>query len=218
LLEETNGPTDPETLLFQGNLATLLISKGTFQEAERLCNCVLEGRMEVLGPTHPDTLTALNELGLLQQGMGNHAAAETHLRRALDLQEQLKGPKHTDTLIIVNNLACLFQVSGKARDAEPLCRRIFQVSEELLGVSHLDTVMAASRLGMLLLYDIGQPQEAEELLRTSLHGMDDQLGPSHEQTRTTRRAYSDLMKQKDLLKKKVKQGFVEIETKGLFIV
>mmetsp|Transcript_2025 Transcript_2025/g.3728 ORF Transcript_2025/g.3728 Transcript_2025/m.3728 type:complete len:541 (-) Transcript_2025:224-1846(-) len=198
-LLEANGPTDPETLLFQGNLATLLISKGSFEEAEQLCNCVLEGRMEVLGPTHPDTLTALNELGLLQQGMGNHAAAEAYLRRALDLQEELQGPNHPDTLLIVNNLACLLQASGRSRDAEPLHRRIFQVCEELLGSSHLDTLIAASRLGMLLLYDIGQPWEAEELLCISLQGMDDQLGPSHEQTKTTRRALSDLLKQKEIM-------------------
>jgi tetratricopeptide (TPR) repeat protein len=211
LSEEANGSKDPETLLFQGNLTTLLISSGSFQEAERLCNCVLEGRMEVLGPTHPDTLTALNELGLLEQGMGNHAAAELHLRRALDLQEQLKGLKHPDTLISVNNLACLLQVSGKSQDAEPLYRRIFQVSEELLGSSHLDTLIAASRLGMLLLYDLGQPWEAEELLQASLRGMDDQLGPSHEQTQTARRALSHLMKQRDHLKQQVKECVAEME-------
>jgi len=204
LLEEAGSPTDSETLLFQGNLATLLISRSRFEEAERLCNCVLEGRMEVLGPTHPDTLTALNELGLLQQGMGNHAVAEVHLRRALDLQEQLQGPNHPDTLIFVNNLACLLQVSGKSRDAEPLHRRIFQVCEELLGSSHRDTLIAASRLGMLLLYETGQLWEAEELLCASLRGMDDQLGPSHEQTQTTRRALSDLLKQK------TQQGFLLI--------
>lgn len=210
LLEEADGPTNPESLLFQGNLATLLISRGSFQEAELLCNRVLEGRMEVLGPTHSDTLTALNELGLLQQGMGNHSAAELHLRSALELQEQLHGPKHPDTLIIINNLACLLQVSGKFQDAEPLLRRIFEVSKELLGSNHLDTLVAASRLGMLLLYDIGQPWEAEELLCTSLRGMDVQLGPSHEQTQTTRRALSDVVKQKNLLIQQMKQGVVVI--------
>jgi Tetratricopeptide repeat len=64
------GPSDPDTLTIQSNLATAYLEAEDLDRAIPLSEHTLTDRSRVLGVLHPDTLTSCNNLANAYQQAG----------------------------------------------------------------------------------------------------------------------------------------------------
>ena len=83
------GPTHPDVITNQNNMATLYYEMGNYAQAEQLFQQALSARRRVLGERHPDVITSLNNLAGVYCTMGNYAQAEQLFQQALTLQRAM---------------------------------------------------------------------------------------------------------------------------------
>ncbi len=184
IIEQTLGPSHPDTARSLNNLAALLQEMGDYAAARPLAERALAICEQSLGPTHPDTGTILNNLAALLQEMGDYAAARLLLERTLAICEQTLGPTHPYTATCLNNLALLLQKMGDYAAARPLAERALAIREAMLGPTHPTTATTLNNLAMLL-QKMGDYAAARPLAERALAIREQTLGPSHPNTATT---------------------------------
>ena len=102
------------------------------------------------------------------------------LDKALELEEQATairekslGPDHLHLAFSLCALGNIHRLSGTAAEAEPLQRRALAIAEASVGPDHGETIWMRESLA-LTLGELGQYQEAEELLRISIGFLEEQ--------------------------------------------
>ena len=88
----------PSTLASMNNLAGVLSSQGSYEEAERIHREALALMESVLGKEHPSTLASMNNLADVLSSQGSYEEAERIHREAWALRERVLGKEHPDTL------------------------------------------------------------------------------------------------------------------------
>jgi tetratricopeptide (TPR) repeat protein len=116
------GPDHEAVLGISGDLAATLRLAGEREEAEKLCEEILEPMRRVLGQDDPATLGV--ELMLAEQlsRSGDHAAAVDQSREILRRARTAQGPAAPATINAVTVLATCLTTAGRSAEAEQLVR------------------------------------------------------------------------------------------------
>jgi len=113
---------------------------------------------------------------------GNIKEAEELYRKALEVQERVLRPNHPATLETIVLIASSLANQGKPKVAETWFRRAL-TGHERGGMITVDSVCCALNLASILYYYGGDYlNEAEQLHRRALDGLEKFYGPEHEHT------------------------------------
>ena len=119
------------------NLAEVLSSQGSYEEAERIQRQVIAMRERVLSNEHPDMLASLNNLAQVLGSQGKYQEAEGIHRQTLALSESVLGKKHPSTLTSMNNLASVLSGQGRYEEAETMHRQALAYRQILEASSYI---------------------------------------------------------------------------------
>jgi serine/threonine protein kinase len=117
-----------------------------------------------LGPDDPDVGVELGNIGDAYMRMGDYAAARPLIERSLRIFQAIYGPDHFVTAVALGNLGELFWRMGDPIKAKPLVEHAVAINERTNDYqlpACLQTLAGIER-------DLGQPAEAEKLLRRAL--------------------------------------------------
>lgn len=181
LRQQALGPSDPETLKSQTELAWILRLQGQYAESETMLRHTLDTQKRVLRTEDPDTIKTMSNLAVVLSDEGHFADAEAMFREVLDSRQRALGPTHTDTIIAKNNLATILFHENKNADAEKLYREVLEIRQSTLGPDHPYTLLSMNNLAAVL-HNEGNYIEAEKLKRQTLDIRRRVLGPEHPDT------------------------------------
>ncbi len=159
-------------------VATLLLTKAAYYEAEPMYRLALGIEENIYGQDHPNVAMCLNNLAALLQATNRLAEAEPLKRRALRIDESSYGQDHPIVAVRLNNLAQLLQDTNRLADAELLMRRALQIDEASYGQDHPIVAIRLSNLAALL-QDTHQLSEAELMYRRALQIDEASYGQDH---------------------------------------
>lgn len=183
LAQQTHGPRNGKTLIFQTNLGTACQAIGKHQEAEQLLREAWAAKQEVLGIDHPNTLTAKNNLATLLLNLEQVEESSRLLRELLPAVKRVMGPSHTMTLSVTGNLGAIYYRQRQYQDALPLLQFSFEQRKQLLGADHPDTLGAQSNLA-LAHQRMGRLEIAETLMVDCMRRTIRRNGIEHPATQT----------------------------------
>ncbi|WP_345638661.1 tetratricopeptide repeat protein [Streptomyces thinghirensis] len=178
------GPSDPETLTAQHNLAAALHDVGELVQAEAVYRRVWQGHCARQGADHPHGLTARHELGRVLHDLGRLAEAEEHLSAVLESRRRLQGDGHGHTLSARHELARVLHDLGRWEEARREYEEVLMARRRDLDENHPRTLTVLHNLACLA-QDEGLLEEALEQLREVHVTRSRVLGGAHPQTLST---------------------------------
>jgi serine/threonine protein kinase/tetratricopeptide (TPR) repeat protein len=222
---EIYGPVHPEVALSQNNLAFALHDAGDLEGAEELYRAAVEQQRAQLGDSHPNLGQALNNLAFVLHDRDDYQGARdcffeaaavyrralgdahpsvmgavTNAKRLVDdeigRRERALGAEHEQTVLARLDLAELFQIAGRPAEARPLAEEAWHLLSEGSGADSVPAARASSLLGAILA-DLGELEEAEELLRAGFDRLAESLGPDDRLTRQAAERLAGLYEQTD---------------------
>lgn len=157
---------------------------GNYVKAESLYRQSLDIRREVFGPQHVLVAESMHHLGAALRALGRYTESEQVLRETLDLRMRVIGSADPQVAATTNELASTLMDTGRYLEAEPLFRRALVIVEqadprklrEEERPQYRDR--AQTTLGACLV-ELGEHQEAAELLERSLDSKRQTLGEAH---------------------------------------
>ena len=179
------GPSHPDTLTAQNNLAAAYRDTGWLAEAIALFERTLTARERTLGPSHPDTLTSQHNLAAAYRDAGRWTEATALFERTLAVRERLLGPEHPSTVNSLGNLAAAYRDAGRLTEAIPLLERTLAARERLLGPDHPSTLRSRNKLAGAY-RRTGQVARAIPLAEQVLASRERLLGADHPRTLAAR--------------------------------
>jgi len=138
--EKALGEENDVTLETLNELGGGLKDNGEYEEARKVLERCLAGRMKVLGKDHKNTFGTLNNLGNIYSRLRNYQKALEYFERALEGKEKLLGKSHPDTLSTVLNIAIIYLTTKDFGKAEELYERALEGFEAHLGKDHERTI------------------------------------------------------------------------------
>ena len=177
LAESSLASTDPDMLLTQGNLATVLTRAGRLREAEELHRSTLAARERTLGPDHPETLHSVTGLAAALSLLGRPAEAEPLARRVLATQERLNPNSQAVALAAGELATCLFD-QGKLSEARHLSERQLELMAKS-GVQDGPAALKPLERLAALYHRLDMQEQAAELFDQVLARRRQLMGPDH---------------------------------------
>ena len=187
--ESLLGPDHYQTLKDMDTLGASRCFQGRFRESRQLHERAITGMNKLLGPTHEDTLIAMDNLGKVvwryfeyDEAKGLHAKAVDGLTKAKNI-----GPTHEKTLGAKENLAIahldsmgnlVHPTDEQPHPAHELMLEVLDERTEKLGKDQPYTLLAKCDLARVK-SALGDPIEAERLLRATLPIAQRKLGENH---------------------------------------
>lgn len=160
------------------NVATYLLYRARYAEAEPLYIQALQIGEHTLGFEHPLTAKALHGLASLYFKQGKYGEAEPLYIRSLRIREQALGTEDPLVAMTLNKLADLYREQGKYEEAEPLFQRALRIREQALGPEHILVAYVLNNLA-LLYWQQGKYENAESLYIRVLCISEQALGLEH---------------------------------------
>ncbi|TVP53881.1 MAG: serine/threonine protein kinase [Gemmatimonadales bacterium] len=175
-----HGDLHPEVASSMRDLAGLLRDRGAHEEAVALYGEALAIRRALFGDEHPGVASVLNSRAILLERMGEMDRAIEDLREVVALRERLFPDPHPSLAAVVNNLAGMV----RGREGVELYRRSMWIQDQVLPEGHPNR--AFPRMGLASLHmELGEPEQAEPLLREALALRLDALDAGHRHTGET---------------------------------
>jgi len=150
---------------------------GLCDEAIRLLQGAVDGRLATLGPSDPLTLRSMTELGGARWCAGKVVEAETGLREVVERSTSALGPDDQATLHAAHMLGGILRDLGRSDEAQALYRDVLERSERTLGKDADITLAILSDLSTTLA--VTHPAEALELVRELLPRLRSTVGEEH---------------------------------------
>jgi tetratricopeptide (TPR) repeat protein/tRNA A-37 threonylcarbamoyl transferase component Bud32 len=175
------GPDHPLTLGVLNNLAKAYLAAGQPQKALPLSQQALEKARTKLGPDHPNTLIFANNLAEVYQALGRLDQALPLFEQTLEKMKAKFGADHSRTLTCMHRLANALQEAKQHDRALALWRELVALESKKLPADRAGNLAGLGRC----LLQMGQPGEAEPLLREAL-GIREQKQPDAWETFHTR--------------------------------
>ncbi|CAM9237502.1 unnamed protein product [Ectocarpus sp. 12 AP-2014] len=148
-----------------------VVKKGTYSEAERLCErsqAILE---KVLGPEHPDMAFSLSHRATFLAYQGKYCEAKPLHERSRAIREKVLDPERADVVTQQRG-------GGKYAEAEPLYERCQAIQEKTLGPTHPKFAATLNnRAG--LFKSQGKYEEANSLYLRGLEILGATVGEEH---------------------------------------
>lgn len=164
--ESVLGKSAKQTISHLSILATILLEREKFAEAEAVSRTTLERCGE-----HIDdealTLGARNNLAAVLDLQGKYEESIDVYNQSLRTCERLLGPLHHHTLTCVNNLGAALSGQRRYTEAEVFHRRALEGYRDSLGPEHKDTLAVAHNLANTITKQ-GRFEEAAHLYRETL--------------------------------------------------
>ncbi len=148
-------------------LATILMNRGEYAEAEEIYRRALEILETTYGRGSASSATGLLRLGALFYVRGDFERAEPILRQALDVRLRDFGPRHTRVASARSTLGRVIHAQGRLEEAERHFTEVLDLRLELLGEDHLQVAFSRRDVAALRL-DQENPAAAESLLAQAL--------------------------------------------------
>jgi tetratricopeptide (TPR) repeat protein len=162
-------------------ISFLYLRLGRLEEAEQMCQRVLNGMEKALGRDHLLTLGTLDNLSILYVKLGRLEEAEQIIQRALNRMEKVLGRDHLLTLGTLNNLSILYVKLGRLEEAEQIIQRALNGMEKALGEDSLDYLNTLTNQ-IPLYIETGRLGESEQMLQRARDGYAKILDPDSLQT------------------------------------
>ena len=140
-----------------GNLATILVEKGEYAEAEALLRAEID-HLRASGQLDVGAANSINDLGRVLKDSGMLDESEALLRESIALFEEF-GTDPDGTMVAYNNLGVLLQQNGRPDEAREFLDKTLKIRVEFFGSEHPYTARAENNLGTLLLSQ-GEVDEA----------------------------------------------------------
>ncbi|KAG5655550.1 hypothetical protein KAF25_003887 [Fusarium avenaceum] len=191
--ERAFGKHHHKTLESRRNLASLLLMRGQykeaekmyrleqFQEAEELARQALNIVEAMLGKEHPKTLSTTGSLASILCQSGQLLLAEELSRKLVKAQERILGKEDPETLRSANTLAATLCGLERFLEAEDILRDGLQAYQRLYGEEYDETILSAIDLGSCLRL-AGKHREAAEVLHQTIEISRRVFGESHTYT------------------------------------
>ena len=145
------GEENVVTLETLNSLGVVLKDNGEYEEARKVYERCLAGRVKELGENHKDTLMTVNNLGNVYTKLEDNEKALEYYERALKGSEKMLGKTHPETLGTVMNIATVYDDGLKDfGKAEELYKRALEGYEAQLGKDHQHTKDCAWNFADLL--------------------------------------------------------------------
>ncbi|GMH80893.1 hypothetical protein TL16_g08738 [Triparma laevis f. inornata] len=150
-MEASLGEEDEVTFETLNSLGGFLQENGEYEEAIKVKERCLAGRIKVLGKDHRDTAGSLMGLGVFYFSTQNYKKLLEYYERALKGFETTLGKTRPSTLMTVMNTAGAYcQGFDDVRKARKLYQRALEGYEAQFGKDHRITMFYAKNLSILL--------------------------------------------------------------------
>jgi tetratricopeptide (TPR) repeat protein len=159
------GADDPRTIFPAQNLVSLLMDRGEFTEARRLCERIL-----VMARQHPQMRAvpaALYALAGVEAHEGRFPLAEALTREAIDMGVRTVGPDSVEVAHWLGSLASFLRGQGKDAEAFDAARRALAIQEMRFGRGDHRISGTLTELGQSA-DKLGRTAEAERHLREAI--------------------------------------------------
>ena len=167
-----------------GNLATLIMAQGRYDEAEPLLVEALARMRRVHGTEkdHPDIAASLSNLAALYKMQGLYVQAEPLMGEALAMDRRVRGADkaHPDIATDLNNLAALYEAQGRYYEAESLYVEVLAIWRRVHGADegHYDIATGLTNLAAVKEKQGSMGESVDHKKRKTSIGHDGPTGPS----------------------------------------
>ncbi|GAB7348809.1 hypothetical protein MBLNU459_g7526t2 [Dothideomycetes sp. NU459] len=176
-----HGPEHPKPLTWMYNLVQSLNKQDLLEEAEELCNRVLEARTRLLGSEDPATLDSMGSLAKLVRKRGRLDEAESLNRKVIEMQRRVLGEHHPSTLHHMHNIALVYLKQGRFNDAASILVPLLETKRKIFGPLHPDTLASMHNLCKVF-EDPQRLDEAETLMQETLEARRQVMGVDNPST------------------------------------
>lgn len=159
-------------------VATYLMARSRYKEAEHLFSNALAIRGKALGPDHHSVGTVYGNLAEAYRFQGRYEEAATANEKAQEILIKTLGADNPDLITLVNNLGGIRKYQGKYDEAEALYLRSLSIREQALGRDDVDVAQSLNNLGGLYI-EQGRHVEAGAMYAHALAIRRKKLGDSH---------------------------------------
>ena len=165
-------------------MASLLLIKGDYTDAEQFLNKALKIKEKTFGENHAEIAAICNDIGRILILKGCYSEAEVFFKKSLEIREEILGDDHTDTATTLSNLAGLLVIIGADNDQlSQIYYKVLTIKEKTLGEEHSETATALNNLAVHLMSK-KDVSSAEKFLRKALAIGEKNHGPDHPNTAT----------------------------------
>jgi tetratricopeptide (TPR) repeat protein len=171
--------------------AAYLMTRGQYDQAERMYQRAFHLFKQCLGPEHPRVGSFLHQLAEFYRVQGQYVQAESLFKQALSLLEQALGPEHPEIAFPLHELAVLYVYQGEYIQAELLFQRALQMREQSLGQNHPETAQTLHNLAVLRKSQ-GDISGAYDFARRASSIRSKKLGEAHSKALATERLLAEL--------------------------
>lgn len=182
--ERARGPTHPEVAVALNNISYTLVEQGRLADALPLRRRVLEIAQASIGDSHDNTGWYAFNLGDLLERLGDEGEAEGYYRQALGILRRTLPEGHFRTTTPMVSLGDLLARTDRAEEGAELLREALEdriaAQAAPAAVADVESMLGAA-LGQL-----GQTEEARQLLEGGLAGLEQAVGPEAGVTRRAR--------------------------------
>jgi tetratricopeptide (TPR) repeat protein len=179
----TLSPNDVRLWLAKANLASIMINRGRYAEAETKLQECLEA-MEGLVRGKWLKQTVMNNLAMVYKLNGNLLQAEQLFTKLLQLQDRLtnSGQFYTDSFYTtMGNLAQVYREQGKLTESMQLTDDLIERRKKTHGENHPDNIYEKSNLA-LLYQRLHQYDRAETIFLSCFNDLQCFSGSTHPDT------------------------------------
>ncbi|MEX1020527.1 MAG: tetratricopeptide repeat-containing protein [Litorilinea sp.] len=155
---------------------------GDYNGARHYYAQALTIRQTELGATHPDTAASHTDLGYILRDLGDMSGAQLHLETALAVRLAVLGEDHIDTADTLSELGTIYSMRGKSQDAAATFRRALAICARLPESDRPIAAEIANNLGICLIDNLEEPQQAEPYFQMALAVRRQKLGETHPYT------------------------------------
>lgn len=167
-------------------LAWIHRRQGELPEAEEILLSCLETAKAKLGDHHDQPLYCLRDLANVYIKQGRLDEAQVQLEVVIATRGRLQGNEHPHALAAMHDLARIYSHRRCFRDAANLNKRTWQSRQRHFGDDNA-VVLSSQQNYACNLEDLGQHQEAIELMRDCQLRTSRLLGPAHADTLSSQR-------------------------------
>lgn len=178
ILEESVGPSHPDSAFCYGALATLLQKCDRLEEALGLIEKCRSIQESVLGDRHPSLAKTYVTTGEIMTRKSRPEEAIKMFRRALDIFESSTGGNHIPIARAYAYMSVTASHLERYREAAEAHENVMRTLEKSPGSLDQDLVLIYSSAGEDL-YDKGNHETAVQIFRQGLDVMEAMLGSDH---------------------------------------
>jgi serine/threonine protein kinase/tetratricopeptide (TPR) repeat protein len=173
------GVDHPDVAKALSSIGDVLMSQGKSEEALAKHQQALSIQEAALGKDHLEVAQTLDSIGLALYDLGRYQEALADHQRSLEIKQRHLGQDAAPTAFTIELMGTVYDALGRLDEAEAAHRKAIALwLKASNGEETTDVLTGYTNLAHTL-DSKGQTEEAIELLRKGIAGMEKALGPEH---------------------------------------